>query len=76
MNAPIFAPGLEPAFPHDDPNGALHHGLSKRELFAAMAMQGLLGGIPGPHLHFKELATESVRHADALLTELAKRVKT
>lgn len=47
-------------------------GLNKRELFAAMAMQGALGGTPGSHLAFEQLARESVMHADALLKELAK----
>lgn len=47
-------------------------GLTKRELFAAMAMQGALGGAPGSHLHPYNLANESVMYADALLAELAK----
>ncbi len=44
-------------------------GLSKRELFAAMAMQGLLCGsvFQGP-----SLAESAVQHADALIAELAK----
>jgi hypothetical protein len=49
-----------------------HTGLTKRELFAAMAMQGALGGEPGSHLHYEQLARDSVAHADALLKELAK----
>lgn len=47
-------------------------GLTKRELFAAMAMQGALGGAPGSHLVPNNLARESVMYADALLAELAK----
>jgi hypothetical protein len=47
-------------------------GITKRELFAAMAMQGSLGGEPGSHLEPRRLAIESVRYADALIAELAK----
>ena len=67
-----------PAFPRSDVvrNGVVHEwaemGLTKRELFAAMAMQGSLGGEPGSHLEPRRLAIESVRHADALIAELAK----
>lgn len=62
--------GNEPAFPW--PLDTPPCGLTKRELFAAMAMQGALSGEPGPHLRFDELARYSVTHADALLKELAK----
>jgi hypothetical protein len=47
-------------------------GLTKRELFAAMAMQGSLGGVPGNHLVPPNLARQSVDYADALLAALAK----
>lgn len=52
--------------------GTTATGLTKREVFAAMAMQGALGGAPGSHLHPYNLANESVMYADALLAELAK----
>jgi hypothetical protein len=46
------------------------HGLTKRELFSAMVMQGLISSeIDGPWPMFAESA---VRAADALLAELAK----
>lgn len=46
-------------------------GLTKREYFAAMAMQGLCANsVPGPHHGFERLATESVQYADALLKAL------
>lgn len=56
-------------------------GLTKRELFAAMALQGLLANstligslngnpTPGPYDH--KLAREAIVSADALLAELAK----
>ena len=46
-------------------------GISKREQFAAMAMQGLLSNsFQGPHRDYKPLARESIAYADALLAEL------
>ncbi len=48
-------------------------GLSKRELFAAMAMHASLSnGIAGSHLIPENLARESVEQADALLKALLK----
>ena len=44
-------------------------GLTKREYFAAMAMQGLLS-FYGDGQSFEMTAKESVKTADALLTEL------
>ncbi len=46
-----------------------HHGLTKREYFAAMAMQGL---ISGNGTHFSDIPEKSVEFADALLAELEK----
>jgi hypothetical protein len=67
-------------------NYSLHceGGLTKRELFAAMAMQGLLSNAGGPYQASeqsgwrivnctqKQVAQECVDMADALLAELAK----
>ncbi|QHZ59874.1 hypothetical protein HWD03_gp144 [Alteromonas phage vB_AmeM_PT11-V22] len=55
------------AFPH---NYAVvnQHGLSKREYFAAMAIQGLVG--TQRHLSIGGIAKEAVAAADALLKEL------
>lgn len=48
-------------------------GLTKRELFAAMAMQGCCANsIPGSHHGFTNTASEAVAYADALIAELAK----
>lgn len=56
-------------------------GISKREYFAAMAMQGYIAGIVGCtdgldggalHLSEEEAARESVAYSDALLKELEK----
>lgn len=67
----------EPAYPTQELRGldgggilAPSYGLTKRELIAAMAMQGALGGVPGSHLRPENLAQESVAHADALLEAL------
>ena len=48
-----------------------HYGLSKRELFAAMAMQGLTANsVPGDHHVSNICAAEAVAMADALLEAL------
>lgn len=57
----------EPAYPYTQSNMS---GLTKRELFAAMAMQGALGGESGSHLRIETLAKDSVAMADALLEAL------
>jgi hypothetical protein len=69
----------EPAFPNaqhrDDLNFKSFTGLSKRELFAAMAMQGRLASMVGTRaidIIADSLAINSVAWADALLKELSK----
>jgi hypothetical protein len=65
--------GRDMAFPALDtsytPNGTIQLGLTKRELFAAMAMQGMLGDPErgGPPVDYAHGAVEC---ADALLTAL------
>jgi Co/Zn/Cd efflux system component len=54
-------------YPSQDPLYA--YGLTKRELFAALAMQGL---IICPGISSEAIARTSVREADLLLKELAK----
>jgi hypothetical protein len=69
--------GQYPAHPIQWGDGTTDIGLTKRELFAAMAMQGMtctmrLTTIPysgGEHVY---LASAAVACADALLAELAK----
>jgi hypothetical protein len=78
--------GEEPAFPQldiescerdghgdlIDPFVTSAGGLSKRELFAGMAMQGLLAS--GPHdCEAAGIAHDAVLFADALLAELEKK---
>jgi len=46
-------------------------GLTKRELFAAMAMQGFLSD-PNYNETPSRMAASCVRHADALIAELSK----
>src|SRR5690606_11693639 len=77
----------EPAFPEarfeNDPagigQGILHYpGVTKRELFAAMAMQGLVGIGPIKSknsialINPKEMAITAIEYADALIAELEK----
>lgn len=59
----------EPAPPWGEHGTALG-GLTKRELIAAMAMQGLLSS--ETQATYEEFAASSVEVADALLAELAK----
>lgn len=59
------------AFPR--PAGEFHgeqEGLSKRELFAAMAMQGIVTGTKGDAF-YNHVATDAVNYADALLKALS-----
>ena len=50
-----------------------NYGLTKREYFAAMAMQGLCANsIAGSHNKPSNLAIDAVMYADALLKELDK----
>lgn len=66
--------GNDTAYPVLDrdqtPNGTYQLGLTKRELFAAMAMQGMLTADYSSPVD--ELAHQAVVFADALLKELAK----
>lgn len=74
--------GSDPAFPSHNK----HHGLTKRELFAAMAMQGIVnhemtyGIYNKPSTkeiwrtdHTAEIADYAVAMADALLAELERK---
>ena len=47
----------------------IHCGLSKREMFAMAAMQGLCSH-SGDYHEFSHLASDAVNYADALLAEL------
>jgi hypothetical protein len=60
------------AFPIADIGVHGSYGLTKRELLAAMAMQGQLSsGIPGEHYRVTHCAKAAVEFADALLAALA-----
>ena len=68
-----------PAYPNQPLDGSgmprAEHapGLTKRELFAAMAMQGLCANETWELNHVpKQTASDAVEYADALLKELAK----
>ena len=63
----------ESAFPFEGGNNngiQPSSGLTKREYFAGLAMQGILayGGYATPH----DMASDAVMYADALLAELEK----
>lgn len=63
-----------PAFSFTIREDGLSHvfiGLTKRELFAAMAMQGILTD-KGYRCDYNFTAQVAINHADALLAELAK----
>ena len=68
----------KPAFPNSHPHAAHAEGLTRRELFAAMAMQGMAAGNfwgenfchEADHMHLA--AKMSVKAADALIAELEK----
>ena len=80
---PAF-PGGGPAFPIVDldlthPEAAKYMGLTKREIYAAMAMQGLLGSsqthldLRGKEGHPSKIVSRWARSfADALIAELEK----
>ena len=59
-------------FPQPDPHGERGSlgGLSKRELFAAMAMQAILTA--DRDASFTSTAFDAARYADALIAELTK----
>lgn len=66
--------GTEPAYPWGE-HGTVLGGLTKRELIAAMAMQGILANgkyEPPRRDRLKGMAIDAVAAADALLAELAK----
>jgi len=60
---------LNPTVQVTTPNSTVPHGLTKREYFAAMAMQGLLAN--GNYItNYKFLGEESVMFANALIEAL------
>ena len=67
--------GNESAFPEVQEQPQFNHhsyGLTKREYFASMAMQGLLSNPNDHSLSQKAIAISSVEMADALIKELNK----
>jgi len=73
--------GNEKAYPSLEQNNRgevvdQHLGMTKRELFAAMALQGILASPVGHEMHgYDNVAREALSAADALLAELAKPIK-
>lgn len=70
-NAPAFGYGFTTA---DGNSHVNESGLTKREYFAAMAMQGLCTNPRTEYTPMNEFAELAVKYADALLTELSKEV--
>ncbi len=66
--------GNDSAHPLEIATGQYNSGLTKRELFAAMALQGLLAD-PYSTQEFADMASMSVQVADALIAELSKEVQ-
>ena len=70
--------GKQSAFPLDGEvsnqcgNGTSPTGLTKREYFAGLAMQGLLANQAFHRLDSKQVAELSIRRADELLKQLEK----
>ena len=58
--------GQQKAHPFINKNGDAEQGLTKREYFAALAMQGLVDR----HINYEVVAEYAVEYADALLKEL------
>lgn len=58
------------AYPVSTVDGFTQHGLTKRELFAAMALQGLCASAEYPQVSYEGSARTAVEQADALLAEL------
>ena len=53
---------------------SINLGLTKRELFAAMAMQGIMAGLPIEAVHSaRTSAFLAVEHADALILALSRK---
>jgi hypothetical protein len=48
----------------------INKGLTKREYFAAMAMQGMLASANNTLFDYETIAVHSVKHADALINAL------
>ena len=75
----FHSPGLLPVYPQEleyENAKAKFHGLTKREYFAAMAMQGWIANQQdGYTLHPETIAMRSAQCADALLAELEKTEK-
>ncbi len=72
-SSPVNTGANWPAYPvTEDSYHEPSRGLTKRELFAAMAMQGYCAREGSIECNADDIACDSVRLADALLAELAK----
>lgn len=62
----------EPTFPIISGNHVIGVGLTKREYFAAMAMQGIITNKDGLDIKIERIAESAVDMADTLIEELNK----
>ena len=70
MEAELFK--LNPTVQVTDPKSPVTHGLTKREYFAAMAMQGFFSATHHSDTNVEYFAPIAVQAADALIAELNK----
>jgi hypothetical protein len=56
---------------NNEPAFSTNYGLTKRELIAAMAMQGLLANPHSDVINLENIAAAAVLHAEDLLRELS-----
>ena len=68
MKPEIFK--FDPKVPVTNPNSPVTHGLTKREYFAAMAMQGYISDGFLSKESYESVVTHSVKIADALIEAL------
>ena len=71
-NDPAFLTEPKQFYMRHEPDLDTSCGLSKREYFAAMAMQGMIAGSQGLQITVEQFATQSLKLADALIAELNK----
>lgn len=66
---PAFAMGVR----HENGHTEIYPGLSKREWFAGIALQGLLAWHPASGLNLEKIAVDAVNVADVLIEQLNKK---
>ena len=73
QNEQFYQESMDSAFPFSyEMDGVTFtvRGLTKREYFAAMAMQGILSNFAAKNLDAKDVSSEALFHANSLIKEL------